>query len=204
MFKAHRSDLNKLARLWSLTDKQIEQFSIFIDLLEQWNQRTNLVSRRDIDHIVFRHLQESLFYLKSDIRFVCTMADIGSGGGFPAIPLKIMNPDWNVHLIESKRMKALFLQEVVEHLALKNITVVNVRAESLHLSNVDLVTARAVSSLQQLWVWAQPWLSLSGSLVTLKGGEMDQEEQEFLSLFPDCSLRVIEISNRKLYIVQNS
>ncbi len=205
MVKRNQCDLQKFAAAWSLTDRQVDQFSLFINLLEQWSRRTNLISRHDIDHLVFRHFAESLFYLRMDgIDSVCKMADIGSGGGFPAIPLKIMNPDWNMHLIESKRMKALFLQEVVEQLTLQNITVMNVRAESLHLSEIDLVTARAVSTLQQLWIWARPWLSGSGSLVTLKGGKMDQEEREFLSLFPDCSLRTVEIQNRKLYIVQNS
>jgi 16S rRNA (guanine527-N7)-methyltransferase len=204
MNTTNQSDLAKFATVWSLTDEQVEQFSRFIDLLESWSQRTNLISRHDIDHIVFRHVEESLFYLESGVRSVHKMADIGSGGGFPAIPLKILFPDWDMVLIESKRMKALFLQEVVEHLNLKHITVINARAESLHLSDFDLVTARAVSSLQQLWVWARAWLSPSGCLVTLKGGRMDQEEQEFLSLYTDSSLRVVEISNRKLYIVQNA
>jgi 16S rRNA (guanine527-N7)-methyltransferase len=204
MYKKNKLDLKKFADIWSLSNRQIIQFAAYIELLEKWSERTNLISRHDIDHIVFRHLEESLYYLRGELGSVCNVADIGSGGGFPAIPLKVFHPDWNLCLIESKRIKALFLQEVVDQLSLTQTTIINARAESINLAEIDLVTARAVASLKQLWLWAHPWLVSGGCLVTLKGGEMEREEQECMSAYPGCASEVVKVQNRKLYILRNA
>ena len=165
---------------WELQDDQVHQFRLYIDLLEQWNQRTNLISKNDLANIVSRHLSESLLFARlSAVAAANSLIDLGSGGGFPGIPIKIVHPELDVILIDSKRMKCLFLREVIDVLGLKKIAVICDRVESacshLPAKSVDVVVARAVARLEKLWNWSKPLLAQDGCLITMKGGDVQEE-----------------------------
>ncbi len=159
----------------SLAESQQTALIRYIDLLEEWNQRSNLVSANDLQRIAGRHLPDSWnFCQMRAIPLNSRVLDLGSGAGFPGLVAAILRPDTTVILLESRRMRALFLQQVVSCLQIANAQVLCQRAESLTLSHArffDVVTARAVAGLDVLWTWAQPLLKPTGHLVTQKGRE---------------------------------
>jgi len=142
-----------------LTSAQLGQVSTYLDLLLRWNARTNLTSLRNPEHIVSRHFGES-FFLAAQLfgaggfqlpitNHQLQILDVGSGAGFPAIPLKIAYPQINLTLVEAHHTKAVFLREVLRALHL-DAEVKNVRAESLLLGSADLVTLRAVEKFDSI------------------------------------------------------
>ncbi len=163
----------------------------FAEILRQWNQRINLISRNDEPFIWERHIVPSLAPLKvlllpMDI----WLMDIGSGGGFPGLVLKIARPDLQILLVESVKKKALFLKQVIQELGLPRIAVANHRAEELaHLSEFrkkfDVVTARAVARISQLVEWGEPFLGDRGYWFLWKS---QQELQELQATAVDLNL----------------
>jgi 16S rRNA (guanine527-N7)-methyltransferase len=167
-----------------LTPVQLDQISIYIDLLLRWNARTNLTAVRDPESIVTRHFGESLFLarrllsapdfsgpLTTDHRPLTTVLDIGSGAGFPALPMKIWAPNIALTMIESNHKKAAFLREVSRALTLTDINVVAERAETLvdRLPPADLVTLRAVEKFETVVPLATRFLAPNGRLAFLIG-----------------------------------
>ncbi len=161
------------------TSKQIEQLQKYITLLLEWNQRINLISPNDEDRIAERHILESHAVLSAwPFPENASVLDLGSGAGFPGIPLKIMRPDLAMTLLESRQKKTLFLNTIVRELQLPNCRVVNARAEELAKTSGEkfsLVIARAVADLKTLWEWGRPLLVSGGVLLAMKGGELDNE-----------------------------
>ncbi len=148
-----------------LSSVQREEFSVYIDNLLLWNQRINLVSPKDMGRLAQRHLLESLAPLKLiPIREGEKVLDLGSGAGFPGLPLKIVRPDLLLSLAESTRKKALFLQKVVDLLRLSQIEVLWKRGEELGGSHWGLILSRAALRIDEL-------LPLSFSLLR-KGGRL--------------------------------
>ncbi len=157
---------------------QKQQLAQYIRLLLEWNQRINLISPNDEDRIAERHILESLAVLSVwDFPNESTVLDLGSGGGFPGIPLKIIRPDLAMTLLESRQKKTLFLNTAVRELKLENCRVVNARAEELSGEKYSIVIARAVADLKTLWEWSWPLLISGGVLLAMKGGELDDELQ---------------------------
>ena len=138
----------------NINDEQSEQFQKYIDLILTWNKRTNLVSRKDESKIIENHVLESLSLLVSfEIFPGAKIIDIGSGAGFPALPISLISLDANFLLVESRRKKALFLKEVVSQLKLENVTVIGERVENLaqnpkYENSFDFAFSRAVASLE--------------------------------------------------------
>ena len=163
----------------NLDEQTIEKLTIYRDLLVSWNDRVRLLSRSDRDRIMTRHIFESLVVLRYLGPNQSRIADLGSGGGLPGVPINLANPQLGVSLIESARMKTLFLKEVVRSMSLSNIEVLHDRAESVALTRsgtFDIVTARAVSRLDRVWELAEPLLKPQGSLIALKGpGEAKED-----------------------------
>jgi 16S rRNA (guanine527-N7)-methyltransferase len=134
-----------------LSETQLTQVVAYLDLLQRWNARTNLTSIRDPEIIVTRHFGESFFLAQNCVGAgaptcsspTCVAFDLGSGAGFPAIPLKILHPELNLTLVEAHHTKAVFLREVLRTLHL-HAEVRNLRAETLPDAIADLVTFRAV------------------------------------------------------------
>lgn len=149
------------------------------DLVVAWNDRVRLVSRSDGDRVLSKHVLESLLLLKHIPEDTERLADIGSGGGFPGIPIQVLRPDLRVSLIESARMKTLFLKEAVKQLGLDRTEVLHERAEDVAKRDqeaFDVVTSRAVADLGRVWSLAAPLLKTGGLMVSLKGpGEAEAE-----------------------------
>lgn len=131
-----------LSGICTLTNAQIEQLYGHFKLLSHWNERINLTSIRDVDTAVLRHYCESLFFASRLPKSFVSIADVGSGAGFPGIPIAVLRPDCRVTLIESVQKKALFLREATR--GWENVRVVARRAEEVE-EQFDLIVARAVS-----------------------------------------------------------
>jgi 16S rRNA (guanine527-N7)-methyltransferase len=157
----------------ALSDAQQAALSRYLDLLIEANQVMNLTRITDRAQAELLHIADALTLLPSLPKSPIKLADLGSGGGVPGIPLAIARPDVNVLLVESTRKKASFLQKTVEQLELHNVTVSGERVEdvgrSSHRATFDIVSARAVALLPWLIEWAMPLLKRNGSLLAMKG-----------------------------------
>ena len=164
-----------------LTGLQRERFAALGPLYEEWNARINVVSRKDIGELYVRHVLHSLAIAKV-CRFVAgaRVLDVGSGGGFPGIPLAIMFPEADFTLVDSIGKKVNVIKAVAESLGLENVTPVNARAEQL-TGRFDYVVSRAVTDLPVFtgWVWNKIDRGQKGTLpngiLYLKGGDMADE-----------------------------
>jgi len=137
---------------YSLSGDQMEQVTSLLDLLTQWNSKINLTAIRDREAILTRHFGESLFaawHLLPNPSFSLSVTDVGSGSGFPGMPLKIWAPTTRLTLVESNHKKAAFLNEAVRKLMLSEVTVLPVRVEEISTQS-DLVTLRAVERFEKL------------------------------------------------------
>ena len=160
------------------TDPQLVLLNRYRDLLTAWSQRVRLVSRGDVDYLQERHFLDSVSLIPH--LGPGPLLDLGTGGGLPGIPIKILQPDRQVLLVDSVRMKCLFLRQAVAELELPDTDVRHQRVESLQeeegvRGKMGIVTARAVTELRQLWEWSAPLLREGGYLVAMKGpDETDQ------------------------------
>lgn len=160
-------------------EKQIHQFEQYFALLEEWNQKMNLTAITKEEEVWEKHFYDSIVPFL-DTKFQ-TLADVGSGAGFPGIPLAIMYPDRQFTLIEPLKKRCRFLEEVKSQLGLSNVTIVNERAEDFakaHRNSFDVVSARAVARLSILLELCIPLLKDDGTFIALKGAaglkELDQ------------------------------
>jgi 16S rRNA (guanine527-N7)-methyltransferase len=198
--------------------KQLEQFRALKGLYKEWNEKINVISRKDIDNLYEKHVLHSLsiaavFEFEPGTKVI----DIGTGGGFPGIPLAIFFPEVNFHLVDSIGKKLKVVEAIVAELNLKNVTTQHIRAEEIKnkrparpSGGFDFVVTRAVAPLKDLWKWSKPLLSHKGQvredsfggtriqdpesriqsgLICLKGGDLAKEIQE-----SNSTPRVIEIS----------
>lgn len=138
------------------TAEQISQIQEYTNLLLTWNEKLNLTAIRDPVDILYRHFCESMFATKVVDMDKCRIADIGTGGGFPGLPIKILLPDAQMILVESSVKKATFLAEVVRALGLKKVNVVVSRYEELgeEIAPLDIVCARALGDFKIFLDWA--------------------------------------------------
>ncbi len=160
-----------------LSNKQIESFEKYYDLLVFYNSKFNLTAITEREEVIKKHFIDSA--LGVDNLVGNKLIDIGSGGGFPAIPIKIMKNDLSVILLEATGKKCEFLKTVIKELNLENIEVINNRAETLakdvlFREKFDLCTARAVARLNTLLEYCMPFIKVGGNFVAYKG---DVEEE---------------------------
>jgi 16S rRNA (guanine527-N7)-methyltransferase len=167
-----------------LTENQVQQFCALKNLYEEWNQKINVISRKDIDNFYEHHVLHSLaiatqFYFPGGSEVM----DLGTGGGFPGIPLAIFFPDVHFHLVDSINKKLEVPKAVASGLELKNVTMQHTRAEDIKNKKFDVIVSRAVASLKDLWIWSNPLLKREllfqpkkiNSLICLKGGDLSKE-----------------------------
>ncbi len=165
-------ELKELERLGLTPDlEQREQILIFTCLLFKWNSVAGLISKSDEDMFFLRHFCDSLqplllFGFKKNSKIL----DIGAGGGFPSIPIRIFRPDLTFVLAESNKKKAAYLKEVIKELNFENVTVFNGRVEKLEVPEIpfDYVISRGIGSLQKFSQLAKPFLSKDGHMYTFK------------------------------------
>ena len=168
-----------------LSDIQRNNFGRLQELYVYWNERINLISRKDIDNLYIHHVLHSLAPAKI-ITFKpgTKILDVGTGGGFPGIPLAIMFPEVQFHLVDSIGKKIKVVEDVVNQLELKNVTFENIRAEQLK-SKYDFVVSRAVTSLAEFVVWVQGKIikrgqhNVQNGIFYLKGGDLEEEIKPF-------------------------
>lgn len=164
-----------------LVEDEVYNFSLYKELLKEWNQKINITSITDDVEIDIKHFIDSLTpfntnLFKKDIKII----DIGTGGGFPGIPLKIVNKDMEVVLLDSLNKRINFLNEVIKRLKLKNIVAIHGRAEELgrninHREKYDIAISRAVASLNTLSEYSIPFVKVGGYFISMKGPDVDGE-----------------------------
>lgn len=165
----------------SLSKKQQDQFNLLGSLYKEWNEKINVVSRKDIENLYINHVLHSLGIAKV-ISFVpgTTVLDVGTGGGFPGIPLAILFPEVKFHLVDSIGKKITVVQEVSKALGLENLRASKARAEELD-EKFDFVVSRAVTTLTEFYGWVNRKIrpggknALKNGILYLKGGNLDQE-----------------------------
>lgn len=168
----------------NLTNTQQNQFQALGSLYRQWNQRINVISRKDIDHLYERHVLHALGIAKV-LQFLpeANILDVGTGGGFPGIPLAILFPQCNFHLVDAIGKKILVVKEITHEVGLKNITAQHIRAEQVN-GLYDFVVTRAVTRIKPLYQWVKKKIkptsrhTLPNGLLTLKGGDLESELKE--------------------------
>ncbi len=171
-----------------LTPKQVEQFSSLYDLYIDWNSKINVISRKDIENLYEKHVLHSLAVAKI-LRFAdgTNIVDVGTGGGFPGVPLAIMFPNCHFHLVDSVGKKLKVAQGVADAIGLTNISVQHERMENVK-EKYDFVVSRAVMPLGDLVrlvrknISKQQKNALPNGLICLKGGELENEIREFKNI----------------------
>lgn len=175
------------------TEKQLAQFHALDELYKEWNAKINVISRKDIDSLYEKHVLHSLSIAAAfDFPSGSEIIDIGTGGGFPGVPLAIFFPDVKFHLVDSINKKLTIIEAVKEAVGLNNLTTQHSRAEDIKGRQFDFAVSRAVAPLKDLWRWSKPLLKgkkftvqnegglteLKSGLICLKGGDLKEEIRE--------------------------
>src|SRR5258705_3284175 len=141
------------------TSLQLQQLKALEELYKDWNSKINVISRKDIDSLYEKHVLHSLSIAAVfDFEVGTEIIDIGTGGGFPGIPLAIFFPEVQFHLVDSIAKKIKVVNAVAEGIGLKNVTTQNIRAEEIKDKKFDFAVSRSVASLKDLWKWSKPLL----------------------------------------------
>ena len=184
------------------TPLQLQQLKALEELYKHWNSKINVISRRDIDSLYEKHVLHSLSIAAVfDFEAGTEIIDIGTGGGFPGIPLAIYFPEAQFHLVDSIAKKIKVVEAITGDIGLKNVTTQHIRAEEIKERKFDFAVSRSVASLKDLWKWSKPLISstrnessynksknvnspnpetsnLQPGLICLKGGDLAMEIQE--------------------------
>lgn len=164
-----------------ITENQIRQFQVYYDMLIEKNKVMNLTAITELDEVIDKHFVDSVAIVsKYDMTKSLSLIDVGTGAGFPGIPLKIMFPNLNVVLLDSLNKRVKFLNEVIDELGLTNIYAVHSRAEEgarmkEYREKFDLCVSRAVANLSSLSEYCLPYVKENGYFISYKSGSVDDE-----------------------------
>ncbi len=166
------------------TTEQERQLSLLKELYVDWNEKINVISRKDMDNFYLHHVLHSLtIATRFDFKAGMEIMDLGCGGGFPGVPLAILFPEAQFHLVDSIGKKLKVVNEIAEAAGIKNITTQHARAEEIKNRQFDAVVSRAVAPLGSLWHWSRKLIrrakvaekGVPNGLICLKGGDLNQE-----------------------------
>lgn len=168
----------------NLNEEQQEKISIYCDKILEWNEKINLTAIKDREMFRVKHIEDSLSCIQlPEYDNAKRVADLGTGGGFPGIPLAIASPEKDFVLIDSLRKRLKIIDELCEELDIKNVMTVHARAEELgndkeHREKYDACVSRAVARLNILVEWGLPLVKLNGAMIAFKGLKAEQEADE--------------------------
>jgi 16S rRNA (guanine527-N7)-methyltransferase len=166
---------------------QKEQLNALLPLYKEWNEKINVISRKDIDNFYLHHVLHSLTVTTQfEFEKGATIMDLGCGGGFPGVPLAIFFPETEFFMVDSINKKLNVVKEIAATIGLTNMTVIHTRAEDIKDRKFDTVVSRAVAPLKELWQWSKPLIkriktdneNVPNGLICLKGGDLTKEIQE--------------------------
>ena len=164
-----------------LTEQQYNQFIMYMRLLQEWNEKINLTAITEDEEVIKKHFIDCIKAFKSNaVKNAKTVIDVGTGAGFPGLPIAIMNPNIKVTLLDSLNKRINFLDTVIAKLGLKNVITIHSRAEDgarkqEFRENFDVATSRAVANMAVLSEFCLPYVKLNGYFVALKGPAVDEE-----------------------------
>ena len=166
----------------NLTETQLNQFIMYKSLLQEWNEKMNLTAIIEPEEIILKHFIDSITILKQ-IKDGETLVDVGTGAGFPGIPLSIMNSTLKITLVDSLNKRLIFLQEVINQLNLENVEIVHARAEEFgqnkkYREKFDIATSRAVANLSTLSEYLIPLVKIDGKVISMKASAAQEEINE--------------------------
>jgi 16S rRNA (guanine527-N7)-methyltransferase len=164
-----------------LSKEQVNRFALLQEVYADWNSKINVISRKDIDNLYVNHVLHSLGIAKViQFKSGTSVLDVGTGGGFPGIPLAILFPEVKFHLVDSIGKKITVVNEVVDALQLKNVLATKSRAEELK-EKYDFIVSRAVTTLPEFYQWTR-WMvkreslnEMHNGILLLKGGDLEEE-----------------------------
>lgn len=188
----------------SLHKEQINKFSRYLELLIQWNQKINLTSLKTPREIISKHFLDSISCIEVMDKYVdiegISIIDVGTGAGFPGIPIKIVYPSISLSLLEARKKKTIFLEKIVEEMNFQQVEILNGRAEVFgkcpdHREKYDIVLSRAVALLSTLSEYCLPLVRVGGFFIAQKGRSYKEEINKALRTIPLLGGELIGVEN---------
>ncbi len=176
-----------------------DKFFLYMKELIDWNEKMNLTAIIEENDVILKHFVDSLTILKY-IKNKESIIDIGTGAGFPGIPIKIVNENINLTLVDSLNKRVNFLKNIIQKLELNNIDAMHFRAEELamqkkHRESYDICTSRAVANLSTLVEYMLPFVKVGGKCICMKGSEIEEELKESQKAIRELGGKVVKIDN---------
>lgn len=182
-----------------LTEDKFNKFMIYKELIQEWNKQVNLTAITEDEAIIKKHFIDCIKAFKLDeFKNAKSIIDVGTGAGFPGIPLAIMNEDTNVTLLDSLNKRINFLNVVVNKLGLKNVTTIHSRAEDGARNNIlrekfDIATSRAVANMSVLTELCIPYVKVGGNFIALKGPSIESELDNSFNAIKILGAKLIDV-----------
>lgn len=186
------------------TNEMLEQFQKYYDILIEWNKVMNLTGITEYDEVISKHFIDSLSIVKAiDMNQISNLIDIGTGAGFPGIPIKIVFPHVKVTLLDSLNKRVKFLDAVIEEVEIKDINAVHGRAEELakqknYREKYELCVSRAVANLASLSEYCLPFVNVGGNFISYKSGDIEDELNTSKNAIKILGGKIIEVNKFQL------
>ena len=181
-----------------LNDDEVKMFEEYQELLLEWNEKINLTAITDENDIITKHFVDSLYCLKY-IKDGDKIIDVGTGAGFPGIPIKLVSHETEITLLDSLNKRIIYLEDVINKLGLEKITAIHWRAEEFGIKpefreKYDIVTARAVANMKVLSEYCIPFLKVGGKFICMKGSDYKEELNDAKSHIETLGGKIVEIN----------